>query len=132
MLGLTKNLFVGITPPLITLPLSWSIYCGVYSSTKNLMGNRCPVSLNDNTPILKYSTIFACGAISGIIPSLIQCPTDLIKCYAQKYHLSSTEAATQIFAKFVHKKSDLIITSQPKIETSMNILLRKGILLYNL
>ena len=118
--GLFRNLLSGIAPPLLTVPFSWSIYWSIYSTTTNIFDNHH----------FRYLTIFGCGAISGGIPCLILCPTDLIKCYSQKYHLKSVDATKSIYHKFIYQNADVIITSQPQIRTSMRTLLTKGIIFY--
>eukprot|EP01083_Nonionella_stella_P270494 916045_1 len=124
--ALFRNLFSGISAPLLIVPLTWSIYWSIYSKTKHFTTNYFNLSTGPNN-IKHYLNIFMCGAISGSVPCLMICPVDLVKCYAQKYHLSSTESSKSLYNKFMFQNSDVILTSQPQVRTPMYTFVTKGV-----
>lgn len=85
--NLFRHLYRGILPPLITTPPSWSINFIIYQASLKIYATDT------------LSNVYFAGAISGCIWATCMSPPELIKCYAQRYHLTSPQAMKEIYYK---------------------------------
>jgi len=89
--GATKDLFRhlwrGMIPPLITTPPSWSLNFLLYQASLNIFATET------------VSNAAFAGGVSGIIWSTCVTPPELIKCYAQRYHMTTPQAMKDIYSK---------------------------------
>lgn len=95
--NLFRHLYRGILPPLITTPPSWSINFILYQAALKIHGTDT------------LSNVFFAGSVSGWIWATCMSPPELVKCYAQRYHLKSPEAMRQIYHKLGGSMRDYIV-----------------------
>eukprot|EP01083_Nonionella_stella_P232387 819863_1 len=74
---LFHHLYRGVLPPLLTTPPSWSINFIFYKTSLSIFGTDT------------LSNVYFAGAFSGVIWATCMSPPEVIKCYAQRYHLKT-------------------------------------------
>jgi len=82
---LLRNLFAGVSAPLCSVPVVWGVNFFTYTHFLN--------SLNSATgKTHSITNIATAGFLSGVLFGLSVTPFDVVKCNAQKLHMSSIEA----------------------------------------
>ena len=82
--NLTKRLYRGILPTLLSSPTVWIFNFALY---QRFLG----IFKSDDL----WNKFFS-GGCAGISWSIIICPFEMVKCYAQRYQVTSTEALRRI------------------------------------
>mmetsp|Transcript_45937 Transcript_45937/g.73567 ORF Transcript_45937/g.73567 Transcript_45937/m.73567 type:complete len:328 (-) Transcript_45937:26-1009(-) len=125
--ALFRNLYSGVLPTLVSAPLAWSIYWSVYESAMSTATCNYRCSSSTHAMYTRYASALLCGALAGALPCCFVCPQELIKCYAQRHHMSSRQAVRSMLNKFVCQNHEVILTSQPRIRSSWSTWLTRGV-----
>lgn len=80
-----RNLYRGVLPPLMGVVPSWVGVFAAYGASLRMIGGD------------DMGSIAAAGCMAGCAYSIIQCPTELVKVNAQRYQMTSPDAARKLY-----------------------------------
>eukprot|EP00484_Ammonia_sp_Unknown_P018531 CAMPEP_0197041206 /NCGR_PEP_ID=MMETSP1384-20130603/17788_1 /TAXON_ID=29189 /ORGANISM="Ammonia sp." /LENGTH=274 /DNA_ID=CAMNT_0042472087 /DNA_START=38 /DNA_END=859 /DNA_ORIENTATION=- len=83
--SLFRHLYRGVLPPLITTPPGWSAQFLLYQASMKIFATDT------------LSNVAFAGGVSGVIWATVVTPPELIKCYAQRWHLKTPAAMREIY-----------------------------------
>eukprot|EP01084_Bolivina_argentea_P309438 535238_1 len=95
---LFRNLYRGVTPPLIFTTLSWSANFYAYQQCLKLLSKY--KSSSDITKDDYICDVFIAGGLSGVVWSTCVTPIELIRNYSQRYHIKATQSVVYMYSNF--------------------------------
>ena len=82
--NILRQLYRGILPPLLSSPTAWILNFAFYQRALGIFKSD------------DLWNVFFSGGCAGVAWSMIICPFEIVKCYAQRYHVTSKTAFQHI------------------------------------